>query len=48
MTVKRAQYGEKRSKMIENGEKKMVNKVKNGQKRLTTVKTIQNGQNWFK
>ena len=43
--------GEKLWKAVKNGkngEKKMVNKVKNGQKRLTTVKTSQYGQNWFK
>ena len=49
--VKNGQYGEKRWKTVKNGkkngEKKIVNKVKNGQKRLTTVKNSQYGQNWF-
>ena len=39
--------GEKLSKMVKKWREKMVKKVKNGQKRLTTVKTGQYGQNWF-
>ena len=34
-------------KMLKNLEKKMVNKVKNSQKRLTTVKTGKCGKNWL-